>query len=317
MYTKKSLISLAAVIATGLSLLGHPGKVQAQDDENVIKVASHLPPMTDIVEIAAKVIEKPYKIELVEVSDNIQYNEAVLNDEAFASFAEHRPFMDIFNQERNGDLVAVQPIYNAVVGFYSPKFKSIDAIEDGTEVAIPSDPTNEARALMILQQNDLIKLKDTGDALVTVDDIEENPLNLKFTTVDLLNLTGAYEDGVGLVFDYPTYIAKLGLKPADALFLEKDKSNTFAISLVMRKGNVDSDKAKALQKAFTSPEVKAFLEDLAKEGHLTLAFGEDSQESDADSNDAANDETKDESGSEADTDSSASVNESSETTTAE
>ncbi|MGH2102593.1 MetQ/NlpA family ABC transporter substrate-binding protein, partial [Aerococcus urinaeequi] len=98
-------------------------------EDTVIKVASHTTPMTDIVELAAEVVEDPYTIELVEVSDNIQYNEAVLNDEADASFAQHEPFMEVFNEERNGDLVAIQPIYNAVVGFYAPEYESIEDIE--------------------------------------------------------------------------------------------------------------------------------------------------------------------------------------------
>src|SRR5699024_4045035 len=107
-------------------------------------------------ELAAEVVEEPYTIELVEVSDNIQYNEAVLNDEADASFAQHEPFMEVFNEERNGDLVAIQPIYNAVVGFYAPEYESIEDIEDSAEVAIPSDMTNEARALHILDAQGLI-----------------------------------------------------------------------------------------------------------------------------------------------------------------
>lgn len=283
----KGLLSVSA-----LSLVfANVGGVQAQE-ENVLKIASHLPPMTDVVEIAAEVIAEPYSIELVEVSDNIQYNEAVLHDEAFGSFAQHRPFMEMFNQERDGDLVAVQPVYNAIVGFYSPVYESIEDIEEGAEVAIPSDPTNEARALFILQQHDLIDLDEDAGLFPTVDDVTENPLNLEFTHIDLLNLTGAYQDGVELVFNYPTYIASIDLTPADAVFLEEDDENTFAITLVIREGNQDSEAAKALVEAFRSPEVYAFLNELAEEGHLEPAFeledDEDDQDEaeDADSDDA-------------------------------
>ena len=236
--------------------------------------------MTDIVELAAKNIAEPYSIELVEVSDNIQYNEAVFHDEAYASFAQHQPFMAMFNEERDADLEAIQPIYNAVVGFYSPVYQSIEDIEDGAEVAIPSDPTNEARALLVLAQQGLITLEEK-DALPTVDDIKENPKNLQFTSVDLLNLTGAYEDGVELVFNYPTYIAKIDLTPEDALFLEDEEDNTFAITVVVRKENVDSEATKALKDAFTSPEVYKFLEKLSEEGHLRPAFELESDETTA------------------------------------
>lgn len=245
-------------------------------EDTVIKVASHTTPMTDIVELAAEAVEEPYTIELIEVSDNIQYNEAVLNDEVDASFAQHEPFMEVFNEERDGDLVAIQPIYNAIVGFYAPKYESIGDIEDGAEVAIPSDMTNEARALHILDAQGLIDVPD--ETFVTVDDITENDKNLTFTHIDLLNLNASYEDGVDLVFNYPTYISEIGLTPSDALFLEEDESNRFAIQLVTREGNIDSDKINALKAAFTSQEVYDYLEELAANGHLEPAFEHPSAE---------------------------------------
>ena len=241
-------------------------------EEVVIKVASHLPPMTDIVEIAGDVIEDGYSVELVEVSDNIQYNEALLNDEVDASFAQHEPFMEMFNTERDGNLVAIQPIYDAIVGFYSPVYESIDDIEEGAEVALPSDPSNKARALMILDHYDLITLSEDVSFEATVNDIEENPYNLTFTSIDLLNLSAAYEDGVELVFNYPTFIESVGLTPEDALILEDDEDFTFAIQLVAREDNQDSDAIQALKDAFTSQEVYDFLDDLAENGHLKPAF---------------------------------------------
>lgn len=275
----KKLVKTLSISALALSTASSLLTAQAEE-EHVLHVASHLPPMTDIVELAAKNIAEPYSIELVEVSDNIQYNEAVFHDEAYASFAQHQPFMAMFNEERDADLEAIQPIYNAVVGFYSPVYQSIEDIEDGAEVAIPSDPTNEARALLVLAQQGLITLEEK-DALPTVDDIKENPKNLQFTSVDLLNLTGAYEDGVELVFNYPTYIAKIDLTPEDALFLEDEEDNTFAITVVVRKENVDSEATKALKDAFTSPEVYEFLEKLSEEGHLRPAFELESDETTA------------------------------------
>lgn len=242
------------------------------EEEVVIQVASQTIPMTDVVELAGEAIEEPYSVELVEVSDNIQYNESLLNEEVDASFAQHEPFMEMFNSERDGNLVAVQPIYNAIVGFYSPVYDSIEDIEDGAEVAIPSDASNEARALMILEQNDLITLEDGVTFEATVDDVVDNPHDLTFTHVDLLNLTASYEDGIELVFNYPTYIDAIGLTPDDAVFLEEDGDNTFAIQLVAREDNQDSDEIQALKEAFTSQEVHDFLTDLAEDGHLEPTF---------------------------------------------
>lgn len=242
------------------------------EEDTHIVVAAQSPPMTDVVEIVADVIKEPYTVELIEVADNIQYNAAVFNDEADASFAQHEPFMKQFNEEMDADLVAMEEIYNAIVGFYSPVYDSIDELEDGAEVAIPSDPTNEARALMILDEADIITLAEEVSFEASVDDITENPKNLEFTHVDLLNLSASYEDGIPLVFNYPTYIEPLGLTPKDAVLLEDDDENTFALRVVAREGNEDIEKIKALNEAFTSQEVYDFLDELADKAHLEPAF---------------------------------------------
>ncbi|MFA7745378.1 MetQ/NlpA family ABC transporter substrate-binding protein [Salinicoccus roseus] len=278
MFKKGLLLSGLALVLAGCGG-EESGTEESQDngsndseEKTVVQVASHLPPMTDVVEIAGDVIEDPYEIELVEVSDNIQYNEALLNEEVDANFAQHEPFMEIFNEERDGNLVALQPVYNAIVGFYSPVYDSIDELEDGAEVAIPSDATNEARALMILDQQGIITLASDAEHTATVEDIEENPKNLEFTHIDLLNLTGAYEDGVPLVFNYPTYISSIDLTPEDAVLLEEDEDYTFAIQLVAREDNQDSEEIQAIEEAFTSQEVHDFLMELSEEGHLEPAF---------------------------------------------
>lgn len=253
--------------------VANEGTEETTEETVTIRVASHLPPMTDVLGIAGDVIEDGYEIELVEVSDNIQYNEALLNEEVDANFAQHEPFMEMFNAERDGNLVALQPIYNAIVGFYSPVYNSVEDIEDGAEVAVPSDPTNEARALVTLEEHELITLDpEVSKSEATVNDVSENPYNFTFTNVDLLNLTAAYEDGVELVFNYPTYIASIDLTPEDAVILQADEENLFAQTLVAREDNQDSDEIQALIDAMTSQEVYDFLDDLAENGHLRPSF---------------------------------------------
>lgn len=283
MFKRNLMLVVLSVIVFIMAACGNEGEESggetsdnAETEENTeLKVASQTIPMTEVVELAAEAIEEPYTVEMVEVADNIQYNEALLNEEVDANFAQHEPFMEMFNAERDGNLVAIQPIYNAIVGYYSPVYDSIEDIEDGAEVAIPSDATNEARALMILEQHDLITISDDVTYEATVDDIEENPHDFTFTHVDLLNLTSSYEDGVELVFNYPTYIDSIGLTPDDAVFLEEDEDNTFAITLVAREDNQDSEAVQALQEAFTSDEVYEFLSGLEEEGHLEPAFEQD------------------------------------------
>jgi len=258
---------------------GSNAETGGEEVPTTLTVASTMPPMTDIVEIAAENIEEPYSIELMEISDNVQYNEAVQHGEAYASFAQHEPFMEQYNRENDGNLVALQTIYDPIIGFYSPVYDSADQIEDGTEVAIPADAANEARALLILEDQELIELdEDINRAEASLNDITANPLNLEFTSLDLLNLTSAYEDGVELVYNYPTYIANIGLTPDDALFLESPEDDLFALTVVVHEDNADNEATDALIDAFTSQEVYDYLTELADVNHLYPAFENPAEE---------------------------------------
>lgn len=242
-------------------------------EPTTIVVASTMPPMTDIVEIAAENIAEPYTIEIMEVSDNVQYNEAVQHKEAYASFAQHEPFMEQYNDANDGNLVAIQTIYDPIVGFYSPVYNSIAEIQDGAEIAIPSDKSNETRALLVLAEQGLIELdSEVAPIDVTLQDITSNPHDFEFTSIDLLNLTAAYEDGVELVFNLPTYIASAGLTPDDALFLESEENDLFALTVVVRDENQDTDATQALLDAFTSQAVYDFLTELSEVNHLYPSF---------------------------------------------
>lgn len=269
---KKKMLGMIilTLVLVVMAACGNKAADKTTDKEDkVIKVASHMTPMTDVVEKAGEAIKKDgYTIELVQVNDNIQYNELLKNKEVDANFAQHEPYMQKFNSEKDANLVAIQKIYNAKVGFYSKSYKNIADIPKGSKVAIPNDVSNEGRALAILADQGLIKLKDGVGFNGTIKDVTENKKDLQWLQVDLLNLSSAYdEDNVALVYNYPTYIAKLNLTPKDALFLEKKVDDRFAISLVAREDNKDSAKIKALKKAMTSKEVRDFLE---KEHSATL-----------------------------------------------
>ena len=144
-----AMIAILTLAACG----GH----SADKDKKEIKVAVQLESSKDILEIAKKEAEKQgYTIDIMEVSDNVAYNDAVQHDEADANFAQHEPFMEMFNQEKKADLVAVQPIYYFAGGFYSKNYKNADQLPKNAKVGIPSDPTNEGRALAILNKNGVI-----------------------------------------------------------------------------------------------------------------------------------------------------------------
>ncbi|WP_207695834.1 D-methionine transport system substrate-binding protein [Enterococcus sp. DIV0212c] len=271
---KKLLISMFVV--AGLSIVGCGGQKKGADvekkEDKVIKVASHIPSTVEVVELAGKNIEDGYKVELVQVNDNIQYNELLNAKEIDANFAQHEPFMQKFNEEKDGNLVVVQKIYNAKVGFYSKDYKDIKQLPEGAKIALPSDVSNEGRALAILADAELIKLKEGVGFNGTIKDVVENPKDFEWVSVDLLNLAEAYnEKDIAMVYNYPTYIAKIGLTPKDAILLEEKVDERFAISLVAREDNKDSDKIKALKKAMTSDKVKELLETKYSET-LTPAF---------------------------------------------
>ena len=274
----KKLISIfTSLLALVLVLTACSSKsdTKSEKKENVtVKVASHTAPMTDMLEMIKDDLQKEgYNLEIVKVSDNVQANVALKNKEVDANFFQHRPFMEQFNQKNNAHLVAIQPIYNATVSFYSKTLKDIKDLKDGADVAIPSDPTNLARALRLLDHAKVITLKDPNSFTVTEADIKDNPKHLKFTKVSLLNLNEAYNEK-DLVFNYPTYISKLGLTPdKNGLALEKEGDLTFAISLVAREDNKDDAKVQAVKKALASEKVKDYInKELKPKGHATPAF---------------------------------------------
>ncbi|MGO2083922.1 MetQ/NlpA family ABC transporter substrate-binding protein [Vagococcus sp.] len=235
---------------------------EEKKEDKVITVASALDSTEKILKIAEKEAEKEgYKIKMVRVNDNVQYNKLLQEKEVDANFSQHGPFMEAYNKANKANLVVVQKVYDAKVGFYSKDYKTIEELPDGGKVAIPNDKSNQGRALAILDEKGLIKLKDGVGYNGTVKDVIENPKNFEFVELDLLNLASAYDEkGMVLVYNYPTYLTKIGLTPADAIFLEKPSEQPFAISVVAREDNKDSKKIKVLKKAVASEPVREYFE---------------------------------------------------------
>ena len=258
---KKVLSIIASLMALVLVLTACSSKTSDKKEEKqenkTIKVAAHVPPFTDMLELVKEDLQKEgYTLEIVKVSDNVQANVALANKEIDANFFQHEPFMKQYNEKNKTNLVAV---------------KNIKDLKDGADVAIPSDASNMARALRLLAHGGLITLNDPNSYNVTVKDIKDNPKHLKFTEVGLLNLSDAYAEK-DLVFNYPTYIAKLNLTPMkDGLLMEDKADFTYAGVLAAREDNKDDAKIQAVKKALTSQKVKDFLQKNF-EGKATAAF---------------------------------------------
>ena len=261
---RAAALAVLTASALALSACGDGDAEAGPQDETTIRVATHLPTMYDLLEVAGDVAEdQGYEVDIVQVNDNVQYNRILADGEVDANFAQHQPFMEAYNAENDADLEAVAPIYDARVGFYSREYDQVEEIPEGARVAIPNDHSNEGRALAILEAEGLITLSEDAGYEAGLSDIEENPLDLDFFQIDLLNLASAYEEeDVALVFNYPNYmIDTTGLTPDDAVVLEEPEDLHFAISLVAREDNADSEQIQVLEEAMTSQEVRDFLEE--------------------------------------------------------
>ncbi|EHR34030.1 MetQ/NlpA family ABC transporter substrate-binding protein [Helcococcus kunzii] len=247
-------------------------KAEANKSQETIKIASHTNPMIDMLKLIEDDLSKAgYKLEIMEVSDNVQANVALQNKEVDANFFQHEPFMQQYNKGNNANLVKLTPVYNALVAFYSKDYKKLEELPEKAVVAIPNDPTNKARALRLLAKGGLIELKDPNSYEVDIKDITKNSKNLQIKEWGLLNLNEAYQES-DLTFNYPTYIEALGLKPeVDGLLLEGESDQVFAITVAAREDNKDSEKLQKLKELMTGEKIKKFIDEKLK-GHARVAF---------------------------------------------
>lgn len=246
-----ALLTVSALLVSGCST--------SNPSDTVIRVASSSTPMTDIVAAAAEVIEDGYRVELVHTSGVFTPN-VILNDgEVDANFIQHPPHMEDFNRGNNGNLVVVQPVYYVIGGFYSREYPDLSDLPHGASVSIPND-SNQGRALALLEDGGLITLaKDVDRFDATTSDITDNPKHLRFIAVDLSNANVSYSE-VDAAYLLASYARQLDLFP-DTDALATDEDERFAVSLVARADNVDSDKIRALARAFTSDRVREVLEE--------------------------------------------------------
>lgn len=255
---------LVAAAAAAVAMLASGCAATAEPDASetvTIRVAATVTPMTDAVEAAAEVIEEGFEVELVPVSDYVQPNVLVQNDEIDANVVQFESFMEEFNERNGADLVVVQPVYKTVVAFYSRSLGSLDELPEGGSVVIANDKANAARALQLLADNGIITLDPAVERYAArVSDIVENPRNLEITEVDLLQLNTAYDEA-DAVYNLPSFARQIGLTPEeDGLVVEQDER--FEVALVSRAGNADSPAMQALQRALTSDRVREVLEGL-------------------------------------------------------
>lgn len=233
-------------------------------DLEVIKVGASVTPHAEILAQVKDVLaEEGYDLQIVEYNDYVLPNTALEDGDLDANFFQHQPYLDDFNEENGTHLVSVAKIHFEPFGLYAGKTSSLDDLQDGATVAVPNDTTNEARALLLLEAQGLIKLKDGAGLTATVLDIEENPKNLDIKEIEAAQIARSLQD-VDIAALNGNYAQEAGLSVDDALVVEASDSlaaDTYGNVLVVKEGNEDSAKTQALVDALLSDSVRQFIED--------------------------------------------------------
>ncbi|MFL1419004.1 MetQ/NlpA family ABC transporter substrate-binding protein [Pseudomonas fildesensis] len=231
----------------------------AQANEKLIVAATPVP-HAEILELVKPILAKEgVDLEIKVFTDYVQPNVQVSEKRLDANYFQTLPYLENFNKGKGTNLVTVIGVHVEPFGGYSKKIKKIEDLKDGATVAIPNEGSNSGRALLLLQKNGLITLKDPTNALATPKDIATNPKNLKFKELESALLPRVL-DQVDLDLINTNYALEAGLNPAkDALIIESSDS-PYVNFLVARPDNKDSAAIQKLAKALTSPEVKAFIE---------------------------------------------------------
>lgn len=241
------------------------------DDDNKIIIGVSPVPHAEITEALKDEFEKVgLDVEVKVFDDYVQPNLALDQSDIDANFFQHIPYLENFSKERGLNLVSLGSVHIEPMGLYSDKIKSLDELKDGDEVLIPNDPSNGRRALLLLEKNGLITLKDDTKEDITEKDIDQNTKNLKFTPIEAANIPNVYKDAA-LAAINTNFALGAGLNPsADALALE-DKDSPYANIIAVRKGDETKDKFQKLIKVFQSDACKKFIEDTYK-GEIYPAF---------------------------------------------
>ena len=235
----------------------------ATETKGTITVAASATPHAEILAAAKPILaEQGWDLEVTEFDDYVLPNEVVESGEMDANYFQHVPYLDSFNEEKGTHLVEVGKIHYEPFGIYPGTKASLDEIADGDTIAVPNDTTNEARALLLLQDNGIITLKDGAGLTATVNDIAENPHNVEIIEQAAENVARV-KDEVAYVVLNGNYALQANFSVAkDALAYEKSDSEaakTYVNVVVVKEGNEDNEGVKALVDVLKSDEIKNFI----------------------------------------------------------
>ena len=233
-------------------------------DGTVLKVGATPAPHAEILEVVKDLLaQQGITLEIVEFNDYIQPNLAVEDGSLDANYFQHITYMNEFNESDGTHLVSAAEIHYEPFGLYAGKTSSIADLADGAQIAVPNDTTNEARALLLLEQEGLITLKEGAGITATKADIAENPKNLDIVELEASQLPVRLAD-VDMAVINGNYAIDAGLKVSDAVAIEAadgEAASAYVNVLAVEEGRENDPAIQALAAAMTSQEVKDFIND--------------------------------------------------------
>ncbi|MEZ2720518.1 MetQ/NlpA family ABC transporter substrate-binding protein [Paenalcaligenes hominis] len=259
----KKILPLLTLSVAALAMgSAHAGK---------LSIAATPVPHAELLEFVKPTLsQQGVDLDIKVFTDYVQPNVQVADNQIDVNFFQHKPYLDTFNKEHKTELVSIALVHVEPFGAYSNKIKDLSELKDGALVALPNDPSNGARALLLLQQEGLIELKDPSNILATSRDVAKNPKNLKFKELEAATLPRVLAD-VDLALINTNYALEAGLNPLkDALFIEGADS-PYANIVVTTAEKADQEDVKKLIEALHSDAVRQQIED-KYQGAIVPAF---------------------------------------------
>ncbi|MDH6126986.1 MetQ/NlpA family ABC transporter substrate-binding protein [Kitasatospora sp. GP82] len=270
---KSTAVVATAGLALTLTACGSSGSSAGSSPDKPLVVLASPTPHAQILDYVKKNLadKAGLKLDVRVVTDYVTPNTAVQDGSADANYFQHVPYLEDFNKKHGTDIVSVEPVHLEPLGLYSKKVKSVAELPDGATVGLPNDATNEGRALKLLADNNVIKLKDGAGTAATPADVVANTKNLKWKELDAAQLPRSLGDLDAAVIN-GNYALDSGLKPAtDAILLEKAQGNPYANILAVKKGHENDPRVQKLAQLLHSDEVKKYIDDTFK-GSVLPAF---------------------------------------------
>lgn len=261
-------LALAGVLVVGALTGCGSSKSESSEkktDDKKITLAASATPHAEILEEAKTLLkDKGYELEVKVFDDYVQPNNVVESGEFDANYFQHVPYLEQFNEEKGTHLVVAGKIHYEPFGIYPGTKKDLKDIAKGDKIAVPNDTTNEARALLLLQDNGIIKLKDGAGIKATVNDIEENPNNIEIVELEAAQVPRVVNEVAYVVLNGNYALEANYTVKKDALAYEKSDSEaakTYVNVIAVKEGNENSEKIKALVDVLKSDSIKKFIDE--------------------------------------------------------